>query len=69
MRRDEIVVVLATDGRELITYDDYILSHNAPRPHKQTTLSTTNTSNGPVAPQYQPSIFDPTGKHHVGHIQ
>ena len=45
-------VVDATDGRELSTYDDYILSHNAPRAQKQTTLSTTHTRNGPVAPQY-----------------
>ena len=32
------------------TQSDYISSHNAPRPHEQTTLSTTNTRNGPVAP-------------------
>ena len=44
--------VIATDGRELSTYDEYILFHNAPRPHNQTTLSTTNTRNGPVTPQY-----------------
>ena len=35
-----MVVVDAMDGRELNTCDDYILSHNAPHPQKQTTLST-----------------------------
>ena len=47
-----VVVDDATDGPELSTYDDYILSYSAPRPHKQTTPSTTHTRNGPVAPQY-----------------
>ena len=42
-----IVVDDATDGPELSTYDDCILSYSAPRPHKQTTPSTTHTRNGP----------------------
>ena len=46
-----VLLLLATDGRSYLnTQSDYMPSPNAPRPHKQTTLSTTNTRNGPVAP-------------------
>ena len=47
-----VVVIRATDRRSyLSTHSDYIPSHDVPCPHKQTTPSTTNTRNGPVAPQ------------------
>ena len=50
--------MLATDRRELSTHDNYIPSYNAPGPHKQTTPSTTNTRNGPVAPHHlAPALF------------
>ena len=42
--------MLATDG-ELSTYDDYIPSHNAPHPHKQTMLATPMSHILSVAPQ------------------
>ena len=50
-----VVVVLPASYEErsyLNTQSDYMPSPNAPRPHKQTTLSPTNTRNGPVAPQW-----------------
>ena len=48
-----IVDVDASYGqKKLSTQDNYIPSPNAPRPHKQTTPPTTNTRNGPVAPQW-----------------
>ena len=50
-----VVVVDASYGqKKLSTQDNYIPSPNAPRPHKETTPPTTNTRNGPVAPQHGP---------------
>ena len=49
-----VVVLDASYGqKKLSTQENYIPSPNAPRPHKQTTPPTTNTRNGPVAPQYR----------------
>ena len=49
-----VVVLDASYGqKKLSTQENYIPSPNAPRPHKQTMPPTTNTRNGPVAPQYR----------------
>ena len=47
-----LLLLLATDGRQLNTHGDYIPSHDAPRPHKQPTPVTPISHIHSVAPQH-----------------